>query len=131
MKYINRYAACLFFVFGLYYFYNFLNLIVNIEERKQFFFNKDLNRDYEIKLKLILAITEQNLKGNFESLKLKIDYLQNLVAVKQNDIDGLKSAFNSNVNYYNNLVEKQKKILEELKKNSIHFYGVGNERLNE
>lgn len=76
-------------------------------------------------------MTDKNLDGNFESLKLKIDYLQNLVKRKQNDIDGLKNAFNSNINYYNDLVEKQKKILDELKKNSLSFYGAGNEKLNE
>lgn len=60
---------------------------------------------------------------DFESLKNKIDYLQNLVDTKQSDIDGLKNAFSSNVNYYNNLVEKQKKILDHLKNNSLNFYG--------
>lgn len=71
-----------------------------------------------------------DLIDNFESLKIKIDYLQNLVNTKQNDIDGLKSAFSSNVNYYNNLVEKQKKVLDHLKNNSLNFYGIGNKQIN-
>lgn len=52
-----------------------------------------------------------------ESLKLKVEYLQKLVDSKQNDIENLKEAFASNVNYYNKLVEKQKLILEKLKAN--------------
>lgn len=60
---------------------------------------------------------------NFEALKLKIDYLQNLVDTKQNDINNLKEAFSTNVKYYNNLVEKQKKILDSLKNNTFNFYG--------
>ena len=65
---------------------------------------------------------------NFETLKLKIDYLQNLVDTKQNDIFNLKEAFSSNVRYYNNLVEKQKRILDSLKNNTINFYGKHLER---
>ena len=60
---------------------------------------------------------------NFETLKLKIDYLQNLVDTKQNDINNLKDAFSANVKYYNNLVDKQKKILDSLRNNTINFYG--------
>lgn len=53
-----------------------------------------------------------------------------MVNTKQNDIDGLKSAFSSNVNYYNSLVEKQKKILDHLKNNSLNFYGIGKDQKN-
>lgn len=55
---------------------------------------------------------------SFETLKLKIDYLQNLVDSKQNDINNLKDAFASNVIYYNDLVQKQKSILQALKNNT-------------
>lgn len=65
---------------------------------------------------------------NFETLKQKIDYLQNLVDKKQSDINNLKEAFSSNVKYYNNLVEKQKKILDSLKNNTVNFYGADNIR---
>ncbi len=54
----------------------------------------------------------------FESLKLKINYLQSLVDTKQNDLNNLKEAFGSNVNYYNNLVEKQKRLLESIRNES-------------
>lgn len=65
---------------------------------------------------------------NFEALKLKIDYLQNLVDTKQNDINNLKEAFSTNVKYYNNLVEKQKRILDSLKNNTFNMYGADNLR---
>ena len=54
----------------------------------------------------------------FESLKLKLDYLQSLVDTKQNDLNNLKEAFGSNVNYYNNLVEKQRRLLDSIKNES-------------
>jgi hypothetical protein len=66
---------------------------------------------------------------SFETLKQKIDYLQHLVDKKQNDINNLKEAFSSNVRYYNNLVEKQKKILDSLKNNTIDFYGAAADNL--
>jgi len=66
---------------------------------------------------------------SFETLKQKIDYLQNLVDKKQNDINNLKEAFSSNVRYFNNLVEKQKKILDSLKNNTINFYGAAADNL--
>jgi hypothetical protein len=56
---------------------------------------------------------------SFETLKLKIDYLQSLVDTKQNDINSLKEAFAFNVRYYNNLIEKQRKLLEILKNSSL------------
>lgn len=109
MKYINRYAACLFSIFGLYYFFNFIHMIFVIEKPDP----------------------SNEIVEDFESLKVKIDYLQNLVNVKQNDIDGLKNAFSSNVNYYNNLVEKQKKVLDHLKNNSLNFYGTEHKQIHD
>jgi hypothetical protein len=57
--------------------------------------------------------------NDFEALKLKINYLQNLVDTKQKDIANLKSAFTYNVKYYNELVEKQKVLLASLRNNSL------------
>ena len=59
---------------------------------------------------------------SFESLKLKIDHLQNQIYSKENDINNLKEAFALNVKYYNNLVEKQKAILQSLKNNTLDYY---------
>ncbi len=87
----------------------------------------DFFKYYSILYKL--AKSPGELIENFDSLKLKVEYLQNLVNIKQNDIDGLKSAFTLNVEYYNGLVEKQKKILDHLKNNSVNFYGIGNDKL--
>jgi alpha-1,3-mannosylglycoprotein beta-1,4-N-acetylglucosaminyltransferase A/B len=60
--------------------------------------------------------------NDFESLKLKINYLQNLVDTKQKDIADLKNAFAYNVKYYNELVEKQKTLLASLRNNSMATY---------
>lgn len=58
----------------------------------------------------------------FNTLKLKIDYLQSVVDNKQKDINNLKEAFALNVKYYNDLVEKQKLVLNKLKDNLMLVY---------
>lgn len=60
--------------------------------------------------------------SGFESLKQRIEYLQNLVESKEKDINSLKTAFSYNVKYYNELVEKQKAILTSLKNNTLNSY---------
>ena len=58
-------------------------------------------------------------------MKLKIDYLQNLVNLKQNDLNSLNEAFGSNVKYYNEFVQKQKSLLANIKHlnvNNQHVY---------
>ncbi len=64
----------------------------------------------------------QQMLSDFEALKLKINYLQNLVDTKQKDIANLKNAFSYNVKYYNDLVEKQKNLLASLRTNSLGSY---------
>ena len=93
MKYFNRYAVALFLVFSIYYLFNFLQLM-----------------HHEA-----VAETPVEVFDKFESLKLKIEYLQSLVDSKQSDIDNLKEAFAANIKHYNQLVEKQKRTLNKLK----------------
>ena len=98
MKYLNRYVAILFLLFFLYYLTNFLNLI---------------------KIESSNSPDVSEISNDFESLKLKIDYLQNLVDMKQKDIDSLKNAFTYNIKYYNELVDKQREILNSIKNSTI------------
>lgn len=54
---------------------------------------------------------------SYQALSKRIEQLQSLVDSKQADINNLREAFLSNVDYYNNLVSKQKLILAKLNAN--------------
>ena len=132
MKYLSRYAIIIFFVFIFYNLFNYLQLVTYHPCKFYFyllFLLVNLNNFWNFFSHFIIAEPSFEMIDNFETLKLKIDYLQNLVDTKQNDINNLKDAFSANVKYYNNLVDKQKKILDSLRNNTINFYGKNHNQL--
>lgn len=99
MKYIKRYVIVLVTLFLLYYGFNFFNMLAIDNPEPAF-----------------------EMIDSFESLKLKIDHLQNQIYMKETDINNLKQAFALNVKYYNDLVERQKVILQNLKNSTVDYY---------